>query len=403
MKRKVNKKMRVFYNLAVFGEEEKKQVNEVLDGYMIVGGEKTREFESKAAALLGKKYGTLTNSGSSANMLALEIINLPAGSEVVTPAVTFGTTISPLYQKNLIPAFVDVGEGDYQIDVTKIEQAITNKTKALLIPSLMGNVPDYKTIREIADKHKLWLIEDSCDTLGAKIGGLPAGRFTDITTSSFYASHIITTGGHGGIISFDREEWVDRVKTIASWGRSSARNETEDISVRFDISVDGIPYDGKFVFDELGYNFLSTDIDAAFGLGQLKSFEKRFEARKNNFSSFLTFFKQYEEYFILPIQRPDVDTAWLAFPLTIRDNAPFKRRDLAVFLETNGIQTRPFFTGNVMRQPAFKNLPSKKAKGGYPVADLIMRGSLVFGCHHGMDKEQIEYIKDKFSEFFQKY
>jgi len=395
--------MRVFYNLAIFGEEEKKEVNEVLDGFMIVGGKKTREFEEKASALLGKKHGVLTNSGSSANLLSLELLNMPVGSEVITPAVTFGTTLSPIYHKRLIPSYVDVGEGDYQIDVNKVEASITNKTRALFIPSLMGNIPDYRALREIADKYKLWFIEDSCDTLGAKIGGKPAGRYSDITTCSFYASHIITTGGHGGIISFNNKDWIDRVRTLVSWGRSSARNETEDISVRFDISVDGIPYDAKFVFEELGYNFQSTDIDAAFGLGQLKSFSERFETRRRNFSGLYNYFKSYEKYFILPVERANVETAWLAFPLTIRDNAPFRRKELATFFEQKGIQTRPFFTGNVLRQPAFKNLPSRKAHGGYPIADMVMRGSFVIGCHHGMDQSQIDYIKNTFEDFIAMY
>ena len=273
----------------------------------------------------------------------------------------------------------------------------------MLIPSLMGNVPDYVELQLIAERNKLWLIEDSCDTLGAKIDDKYTGTFTDISTSSFYASHIITTGGHGGMVAFHRDDWVDKAKTLISWGRSSARNETEDINVRFNVSVDGIPYDAKFVFEEVGYNFQSTDIDAAFGLGQLKKFQDRFEIRKSNFNKLYDFFRKYEEFFVLPIQSPRVDTCWLAFPLTIRDNAPFRRRDLAIHFETNGIQTRPFFTGNVMRHPAFKNKPSRKAATGYANADLIMRGSLVIGCHHAMNQEQIDYIKDIFVDFIKKY
>jgi CDP-6-deoxy-D-xylo-4-hexulose-3-dehydrase len=166
--------------------------------------------------------------------------------------------------------------------------------------------------------------------------------------------------------------------------------------------VDGIPYDSKFVFEELGYNFQSSDIDSAFGLAQLAKLTENANARVKNFDKLTTFFKKYEEFFILPKQRGDVETMWLAFPLVVRDEAPFSRRDFAIFLETNGIQTRPLFTGNALRQPAFKNLKSRRMSS-YPVADLVMRGSIVVGVHHGLSNEQIEYIMAKSEEFFKRY
>lgn len=376
---------------------------EVLEGFMIVGGEKTQQFQTKIRRLMGKKYGLLVNSGSSANLLALKVLSLPPGSEVITPAVTFGTTISPIYMNNLIPSYVDVGIGTYQIDILKVEAAISNKTKAILVPSLMGNVPDYRELRRLADKHKLWLIEDSCDTLGVKLDGVPTGRYTDITTTSFYASHVITTGGHGGFIAFNDDEWLDKIKTYISWGRSSARNETEDISVRFDATLDGIPYDAKFIFEEVGFNFQSSDIDAAFGLGQLQKFPTHYEARRNNFAQLRKFFQKYEEYFILPEENPRAETCWLAFPLLVRDSAPFKRRDLAIYMEENGIQTRPFFTGNVTRHPAFRDKPSRRDGRGYPVADLVTRGSLVIGCHQGLKEEDLDYMKYHARNFLKRF
>jgi len=244
----------------------------------------------------------------------------------------------------------------------------------------------------------LILIEDSADTVGAKLRGKSTGNFTDISTTSFYASHVITTGGHGGMICFNKEEWYDRTKTLIGWGRSSAKNETEDFHSRFNIEVDGIPYDSKFVFEELGYNFQTSDIDAAFGLAQLSKLKANALGRVNNFDRLTRYFKKYENFFILPKQRDDVETMWLAFPLVIKDNAPFSRRDFAIFLETNGIQTRPLFTGNALRQPAFKNLKAKRMEN-YPVADLVMRGSIVIGVHHGLSKEQLDYVERKVDEF----
>ncbi len=393
---------KVPYALSVFGEEERKAVNEVLATPMIAARDKTAEFENKISNLFAKKYGVMMNSCSSAILIAFELLKLPPGSEVITPVLTFGTTISPIYMKGLVPAFVDVEEGSWLVNISQIEEMITNKTKAIIIPSLFGNIPDYEKIKQIADRNKLWLIEDSADTVGAKINGVSTGTYTDISVTSFYASHVITAGGHGGMICFNNDEWHDRAKTLVGWGRSSAKNETEDIAYRFNIEVDGIPYDAKFVFEELGYNFQSTDIDSAFGLAQLAKLKENSEGRRSNFNRLTNFFKKYEEYFILPVQRGDVDTQWLAFPLVIKDSSPFTRRDFAVFLETNGIQTRPLFTGNALRQPAFKNLKARK-RGSYPVADLVMRGSVVLGCHHGLTSEQLSYVEGKVEEFMSKF
>lgn len=393
---------KVPYALSVFGDEERKAVMDVLKTPMIAPREKTFEFEEKISQLFNKKYGVMMNSCSSANLISLELLKLPLGSEVITPAVTFGTTLSPIYQKGLVPAFVDVEMGSWLIDVDKVESMISNKTKAIMVPSLFGNIPDYERLSVIARRNKLWLIEDSADTVGAKLKGTSTGTFTDISTCSFYASHVITTGGHGGMICFNDEEWYDRAKTLIGWGRSSAKNETEDFQHRFDIEVDGIPYDSKFVFEELGYNFQTTDIDSAFGLAQLSKLKENADARVRNFDRLTTFFKKYEEFFILPKQRGDVETMWLAFPLVVKDSAPFTRRDFSIFLETNGIQTRPLFTGNAMRQPAFKNLKSRRAPS-YPIADLVMRGSVVVGVHHGLSDEQVGYMEQKSTEFLKPF
>lgn len=393
---------KVPYALSVFGKEEIKAVNEVLKTPMIAPREKTFEFEQKISNLFGKKYGVMMSSCSSANLIAVELMNLPEGSEVITPVVTFGTTLSPIYQKRLVPAFVDVEMGSWLIDVDKVENMISKKTKAIFVPSLFGNIPDYEKLSKIAKKYNLILVEDSADTIGAKIRGVPTGNFTDISTTSFYASHVITTGGHGGMICFNDAKWYDRAKTLIGWGRSSAKNETEDYHQRFNIEVDGVPYDAKFVFEELGYNFQTTDIDSAFGLAQLSKLKSNAKARVKNFNRLTKFFKKYDRFFILPKQRADVETMWLAFPLVIKDDSPFNRRDFAIFLEENGIQTRPLFTGNALRQPAFRDLKCNRVKE-YPVADLVMRGSIVVGVHHGLTSDQIKYVEDKSEEFLRKF
>lgn len=391
--------IRVFYSFALFGKEEQEAVTSVLKNHMIVGGDKTKDFENRIAMLFGKNYGVLLNSGSSANLIALELLKLPSGSEIITPALSFGTTLSPIYHKGLIPAFVDVEEGTHQIDITAVEAMISPKTRAIMAPSLIGNIPDYPALRKIADKHNLWLIEDSCDTLGATINGRPTGSYTDISTTSFYASHIITAGGMGGMICIDGSSWQKRAKVLAGWGRSSARNETEDLS-RFDVQVDGIPYDAKFLFEELGYNFQLSEINAAFGLAQLEKLDLHAKLRKKHFATFLEFFTKYQDYFILPKQNPQADTAWLAFPLVVRTSAPFKRKELVIYLEQNNIQTRPIFTGNALRQPAFRELPARTSLNNYPIADQVMEGSFMIGCHQGLTPEQINYVKKTFDTFF---
>src|SRR3989338_7819810 len=269
--------MEVPYAAAIYGPEEIEAVLNVLrNPKKIVAGPQVKEFEKKIAGIFGKEYGIMVNSGSSANLIAFDVLDLPVGSEVITPALTFGTTLAPILQKGLVPVFADIVVGDYTINIDQIEKLITKKTRALMIPSLIGNIPDFRRLRAIADKHKLWLVEDSCDTLGPKLYGKSTGAYTDISTTSFYASHIITAGGSGGMICLNNPEWFKRAKTLAGWGRASAINESEEPEYRFGVKLAGIPYDRKFLFTEIGYNFQSTDIAAAFGLAQLKKFSQFF-------------------------------------------------------------------------------------------------------------------------------
>ena len=392
--------IRVPYALSVHDHQETAAVSRVINEHRTSLGKETCEFEEKIAVLFGKKYGVMVNSGSSANLLSIELLNLPVGSEVITPIVTFNTAVTPLIQKGLVPVFIDVKPNTYLIDIDKIESRITKKTKALFIPLLIGNVPDMMRLRAIANKHHLFFIEDSCDTLGAKFAGRPTGTLSDISTTSFYGSHIINAGGGGGMVCVNDKKWHERLLVLRGWGRTSGLfADSEDITKRFTSKLDGIPYDGKFIFTEIGYNMLPLEIGAAFGLVQLKKLSRFAKKRHENFQALSHMFKLWDRYFSIPIQTPKTSTNWLAFPFTIKTNAPFSRLDLAIFLEENNIQTRPVFTGNILRQPAYMHMQTHKNAKSYPIADSIMKHSLMIGCHQGLLAMHLSHIKKTFTTF----
>ena len=389
---------RVPYGLAVHDHEEENAVLEVIRNHKTIMGEKVQQFENEIAVLFGKKFGVMVNSGSSANLLTYEILNMPENSEVITPILTFATTLSPIIKNRLLPVFVDVEPETYIVNIDQIEEAITKKTKALMIPSLLGNVPDLARLRKLADDNNLIFIEDSADTLGATFDGKPTGIFSDFSTTSFYGSHIITAAGEGGMVCCNNKKWEEKCRIIRGWGRTSALTESEKLEDRFSIELDKIPYDSKFIFEEIGYNFLPTEISAAFGLVQLKKLKKFSEIRQKNFDNLYSFFSN-SKFFKVPKQLPQVKTSWLAFPLTITFNAPFSRMELVKYLETNNIQTRPIFTGNVLRQPAFKKINYKNIGKEFSVANNIMENSFLIGCNHGLNEKHMEKIKQSFTSF----
>jgi CDP-6-deoxy-D-xylo-4-hexulose-3-dehydrase len=342
----------------------------------------------------------MTNSGTSALFLAAEIIDLPRGSEIITPALTFATTVACLVKNGLVPAFVDVEEGTYCIDPDKIEAMITSKTKGVFIPNLIGNIADWERISAIAKKYNLKIIEDSADTLGGTLNGRSSGHYSDISITSFYGSHIINCAGNGGMLCVNDEEHAGRAKLLRSWGRSSSLFvESEKLENRFNVDLDGIDYDSKFVFEAVGYNLEPSEMGAAFGLVQLKKLLDNIESRIDNFQAQLEFFKQYEEWFILPKQTLGSKTGWLAFPLTIKPNAPFTRRHMQIFLEQRDIQTRTVFTGNINRQPGFKKIEKRITEEGYPSADKVTKGGILLACHHGLTHEMLDHIHCSFEKF----
>lgn len=391
--------MRVNYGQSVHGEEEIAAVVDVLRSSTQMG-RRVREMEERVATLFGKRHGIMVNSGSSANYLALELLGLPPGGEVVTPALTFATTVAPIVRGGLVPAFVDVTPGTYNINVDGIEAVLSPKTAAFMIPSLIGNLPAWDRIREIADRIGVPVIEDSADTLGATLNGASTGQHSHISTTSFYGSHVINAAGNGGMLCVNEDEHARRGKLLRSWGRTSSLFvDSENIENRFNIEIDGIHYDSKFVFEELGYNFEPSELGAAFGLVQLDRLEANIQARERNFAAHDDFFAQYEDWFVRPQQLQGARTGWLAFPLTIRPEAPFDRRQLQIWFETRDVQTRPVFTGNILRQPAMQGVAAVTAKAGYPVADAVMRGGILIACHHGLTDEAVARIHAVFRDF----
>jgi len=395
--------IRVPYGMTVHGEEEIAAVVNVLRTSTQMG-KHVREMEERVSTLFDKPYGIMLNSGSSANYLGVELMNLPEGSEVITPALTFSTTVAPQVRSKLIPAFVDVEEGTYNLDASKVEEMITSKTRAMMIPNLIGNMPDWEKLREIANKHNLIVFEDSADTLGGTINGLSSGAFSDMSITSFYGSHVINCAGNGGMLCVRESEHFERGKLLRSWGRSSSLFvESEAIENRFNVEVDGIPYDSKFIFAEPGYNLEPSEMGAAFGLVQLDKLDHNISERERNFAEMVEFFKQYEEWFVLPKQLPNSRTGWLSVALTIKDTAPFKRSEMQVFLEKRNIQTRTVFTGNILRQPGFKNVDRKESKAGYAESDKVMRGGMLLACHHGLTRPMLDHVKEQITEFLSKY
>ena len=364
-------------------------------------GKYSREFESKIAKLFDKKKCLYVNSGSSALYIGIESFNFPKGSEVITPALTFGTTVGCLIKNNLIPSFVDVEPLTYCIDPDKIEEMITDKTVAILAPNLMGNICDWKKIREIADKYDLVVIEDSADTLGGKLNDKSSGSYSDMSITSFYGSHIINCAGNGGALMLNDKTIIEKAKLLRSWGRSSSLfdERSEEIENRFNINLEGIEYDAKFVFEVAGYNLEGNEIGAAFGLVQLDSLNKNIEIREKNFYKQNKFFSKYSKIFSIPEQTKNTKTGWLAYPILINKEANFKRKDFQIYLEKRDIQTRVVFTGNIIRQPMMKSVNYKVTKNGYPNADSVMERGVLLPLHHGMTDEMFERLHNEIDNF----
>ncbi len=395
-----NKDLFISYAKTVYGQDEINAVIKCLNESTQMG-RYTKEFEQKIAELFNKKHCLYVNSGSSALYIGIEAFNFEKGSEVITPALTFSTSVGCLVKNDLIPVFVDVEKNTFNINPVKIEEMITDRTVAILAPNLLGNICRWVDIKSIADKYNLIIIEDSADTLGATLNGKSSGYYSDMSITSFYGSHIINCAGNGGALCINDENVLSRAKLLRSWGRSSSLfdEKSEEIKNRFNINLDGIDYDSKFVFETIGYNLEGSEIGASFGLSQLINLQDNIRARQKNFQRQHDFFAGHSDFFINPKQTENSNTAWLAYPVQLKDDIPFTRKEFQIFLEKRNIQTRVIFTGNINRQPGFVNIRKRVHPDGYPNADFIMRNGVLLPCHHGLSEEmfiKLHYLIHKF-------
>jgi len=364
-----------------YGEEEIKAVETCLrDGWLAGFGKYSVEFEKRVSSYFGKKYALFVNSGSSACLLALASLNLDKGSQVITPACTFSTTVAPIIQLGFIPVFCEVGINTYVPSVDNIFAKLTLKTKVIMIPNLVGNKPDWKAIRERLielDREDIILIEDSADTITYT-------EDSDISTTSFYASHVITACGSGGMVMFNNEKHLNRAIMFRDWGRIG--NNIEDMSERFNYKVDDIPYDFKFLYGCLGYNFKSSEVNAAFGLIQMDRLPKFLEIRRKNVERYIENLKD-----ISGVLLPDdsKQSNWLAFPIQVNN-----RLELAKYLEEKDVQIRVIFSGNITRHPVYREFLEP-----FTNCDIIMRDGLLLGCHHGMSLEDVDHVCSLIKEF----
>lgn len=390
------------YGGAMLDQKEIDAVVDVMRTSMVVG-EKVAEFERRCAELLGFRYGVMVNSGSSALMVAMRMLNLPKGSEVITPVLTFGTDIASIVHAGYVPAFVDVEADTYQIDLDKVERMITPKTRAMLVPNLVGGMPDWDRLRALADKHNLLLVEDSCDTLGGTLRGRPPGSRADISVTSFSIFHIITCLGNGGLIAVNDEKLWDFGLTLRAWGRSSEKflhgTRQKDSDGRFLEDVDGIEYDGMFIFEDVAYGFIPNEAGAAFGIEQLNKLPMFTQLRQERFEWHNAFMDKHPDVFIKPRLLDNVDTTWICYPVQLRPELGWSRRELQVHLEEAGIFTRVIFSGNATRQPMMRGVEYRADSEGYPAADQVMEHGLMLPCHPTMTEEDCQYLYQVLEEF----
>ena len=370
------------YKFQSYGEEEIKAVEESLrSGWLGGQGPKSVEFEKAIAKRFGKNYGVFVNSGSSACLLAIAALDLPKGCKIITPACTFATTLAPIIQLGFKPTFIDVGLTDYVADIDQVVESITPDVKAIMLPNLIGNKPDWKKLKQelkLLGREDIFLIEDSADTITETLE-------TDVATTSFYASHVITAGGVGGMVMYNNPKHVTKCLQYRDWGRLG--NDSEIIDDRFNHSVDGIPYDHKFLYSVLGYHMKACEMNAAFGLVQLERFKKFSDIRRANFERYLELLDGVGDL-ILPDD--SIKPNWLAIPLQSE-----KRFELLTFLENNNIQTRVTFAGNVTRHPVYREYLQD-----FKNSDTIMKNGFLLGAHHGMTLEDVETVCNKIKEFF---
>lgn len=379
---------RVSYGGALIGDAEKKAIMRIVDKNWWPLAEEGKKMEQEAAKFLGIKYGILANSGSSAGLLALSALELPKGSEVIIPAVTFPTIFNIILQCGLVPVVVDSKIGTYNLDPDELKTAITKKTKAIICVHALGNPVDMPKVMKIAKKHKLYVLEDNCDGWGSTIGGKKVGTFGDISFTSFHAAHIVAMGQGGGVFTNDKE-LARKCRMYRDWGRQS------DLSSRTNHKFKELPtdYDSRFIYEKIGYNLSPLELQAAMGRVQLKKANKIKALRKRNFNYLYKHLSKFP-HLVMPDWIKDADVCWFSFPLSTLDD----RGPLVAHLEKHGIETRSMFAGNITKHPAYKEVKYRKHK--IVEANWILKHSFWIGVHPRMTQVDREYVIDVFKKYY---
>ena len=406
----VEGKSPVHYAGRVYDSKELVNLVDASLDFWLTAGRYAQRFEKEFAQFVGTKYALLTNSGSSANLLAISALTSPLlgkrrlkpGDEVITTACGFPTTLNPIIQNNCVPVFVDVELGTYNIQAEKIEKAITKKTRAIIVAHTLGNPVNIGLISRIAKKHKLWFVEDSCDALGSKYSGRNVGTFGDISTFSFYPAHHMTMGEGGAVLTND--PILRRcILSFRDWGRDCWCDPGRDNTCghRFTQKFGDLPcgYDHKYVYSHIGYNLKVTDMQAAIGCAQLKKLPGFIKARQNNFAYLTKALKKYEKYLLLPQATPKTVPSWFGFPILVKDNKKFNRADIVNYLENKKVATRMLFGGNLVKQPAYKNV-KYKVSGKLANTDLVMNHLFWIGVYPGLSNSMLNYMVKTFDGFF---
>ena len=404
---------RVQYGGRVYDEQELRAAVDACLDFWLTAGPRTELLEKRLAATLGTHTALVVNSGSSANLIAMSALcsrrldhPLEPGDEVITPAMGFPTTVAPIVQNQLVPVFVDCELGTYNIDVSQLEAALSDRTRAIFFAHAMGNPADMESLLSFAQANNLYVIEDACDALGSTYDGQQAGSFGDLGTVSFYAAHHITTGEGGAV--FTSNQLLTRIcRSLRDWGRDCSCTHTSPpegkCGHRFDWKIPGLDesYDHRYLFVEVGYNMKMMDIQAAIGLVQLERLPDFTAARKQNFARLYEALRSFEEYLILPRWSERADPSWFAFPITVRSAAPFTRRELIDWLENRNIETRLLFAGNIVRHPGYSHIRHRSV-GELPNSDTVLKSSFFVGVYPGLDDTRLQYMIAAFTDFFAK-
>ena len=405
-------KSKVNYAGRVFNEQEIVNAVEASLDFWLTEGRFSEEFAEKIADFLGIEHVLLTNSGSSANLLAFSALTseklgdrrLKPGDEVISVAAGFPATVTPIIQYGLIPVFVDVDFPTYNINIEMMRKAITPKTRCIFIAHTLGNPFNIDAVMELANEHNLWVIEDNCDAFGSTYKGKKTGTYGHLSTISFYPAHHITTG-EGGAICTNDPQLASLVRAFRDWGRDCycMGGENNTCGKRFSQQFGKLPfgYDHKYVYSEIGYNLKMTDIQAAIGAAQMDKLPEFCEKRKSNFNEWTRIFSKYSKYFMLPKATEDSDPAWFAFIVTIKEDAPFKRDEFTRYLNEKLIETRNLFAGNMAKQPAFVN-KNWRIADHLENTDFIMNNTFFLGTYPGLTKEMFDYCEGVLQEFIVK-